>query len=62
MRVDLYKKVQKLSINSANSKTTGGLINILSNDTSQIQSFVITSITFNKWANYYLSISNYVFS
>ena len=32
MRVDLYKKVQKLSINSANSKTTGGLINILNND------------------------------
>ena len=44
MRVDLYKKVQKLSINSANSKTTGGLINILSNDTSQIQNFVINSL------------------
>ena len=31
IRVDLYKKVQKLSINSANSKTTGGLINTLNN-------------------------------
>lgn len=44
IRVDLYKKVQKLSINSANSKTTGGLINTLNNDTSQIQSFMINTI------------------
>ena len=44
IRVDLYKKVQKLSINSANSKTTGGLINTLNNDTAEIQSFLIYSI------------------
>lgn len=44
MRVDLYKKVQKLSINSANSKTTGGLINILNNDTSEIQGFMLYSL------------------
>ena len=44
IRVDLYKKVQKLSINSANSKTTGGLINTLNNDTSEIQSFMIYTI------------------
>ena len=44
IRVDLYKKVQKLSINSANSKTTGGLINTLNNDTSEIQHFMIYSI------------------
>ena len=44
IRVDLYKKVQKLSINSANSKTTGGLINTLNNDTSQIQDFLIFTL------------------
>lgn len=44
MRVDLYKKVQNLSINSASSKTTGGLINILSNDTSTIQNFIVYQI------------------
>lgn len=40
MRVDLYAKVQKLSLSSANSKTTGGLINNLSSDTVEIQDFL----------------------
>lgn len=44
LRVDLYKKVQKLSINSANAKTTGGLINILNDDTTTIQNFIIYNI------------------
>ena len=44
LRVDLYKKVQKLSIHSANAKTTGGLINILNDDTTTIQNFIIYNI------------------
>ena len=46
IRISLYEKVQKLSLNSANSKTTGGLINRLSNDTSVIQSFLTNSLPY----------------
>lgn len=36
LRVDIYNKVQTLSLKSANKKTTGSLINMISNDTSTI--------------------------